>query len=58
MSGYIDGMSDTTPEHEPEEASHDQDSEPPTPDGEEPDTGSTDEPGSHPDPPPGGEPTG
>ncbi len=34
---------DPTPEH-------DQDSEPPTPDGEEP---NTDQPGPHPDPPPG-----
>jgi hypothetical protein len=34
---------------------HDQDSEPPTPDGQEPDTTRLDpdsEPGSHPDPPP------
>jgi hypothetical protein len=45
----------TTPE-EPASADHDQDAEPPTPDGEAPDTTRLDpdsEPGSDPDPMPG-----
>jgi hypothetical protein len=45
----------TTPE-EPASTDHDQDAEPPTPDGEEPDTTRLDpdsEPGSDPDPMPG-----
>ncbi len=46
----------TTDPEDPDNGRHDQDAEPPTPDGQEPEvtpSGDEDEPGSNPDPDPG-----